>query len=179
MPKNKGKGGKNRRRGKNESEQKREIALKENGQEYGQVVRMLGNGRLEAFCFDGKKRLAHIRGKMRKRVWVNQGDIVLLGLREYQDDKADVLLKYHPDEARILQKRGLLPKDIIVEDNEGEQKNDDDLGFEFTDRGLDSESSGDMEVGSQPAARLRALPAYSDSFSDSDDSDDSVDLDKL
>lgn len=58
-----------------------------NSLEYGQVVRMLGNGRLEAYCFDGKKRLAHIRGKMRKRVWVNQGDIVLLGLREYQDDK--------------------------------------------------------------------------------------------
>lgn len=51
---------------------------------------MLGNGRLEAYCFDGKKRLAHIRGKMRKRVWVNQGDIVLLGLREYQDDKGMV-----------------------------------------------------------------------------------------
>ena len=32
---------------------------------------MLGNGRLEAHCFDGKKRLCHIRGKMRKKVWVN------------------------------------------------------------------------------------------------------------
>jgi hypothetical protein len=40
--------------------------------EYGQVIRMLGNGRLEAQCFDGKKRLCHIRGKMRKKVWVNQ-----------------------------------------------------------------------------------------------------------
>lgn len=39
--------------------------------EYAQVTRMLGNGRLEALCFDGKTRLAHIRGKMRKRVWVN------------------------------------------------------------------------------------------------------------
>ena len=29
---------------------------------------MLGNGRLEAQCFDGEKRLAHIRGKMRKKV---------------------------------------------------------------------------------------------------------------
>ena len=29
---------------------------------------MLGNGRLEALCFDGEKRLAHIRGKMRKKV---------------------------------------------------------------------------------------------------------------
>lgn len=39
--------------------------------EYAQVTRMLGNGRIEAICFDGKTRLAHIRGKMRKRVWVN------------------------------------------------------------------------------------------------------------
>ena len=32
---------------------------------------MLGNGRLEAMCIDGQKRLCHIRGKMRKKVWVN------------------------------------------------------------------------------------------------------------
>jgi initiation factor 1A len=31
---------------------------------------MLGNGRLEAQCFDGEKRLAHIRGKLRKKVSV-------------------------------------------------------------------------------------------------------------
>lgn len=29
---------------------------------------MLGNGRLEAQCFDGVKRLCHIRGKLRKKV---------------------------------------------------------------------------------------------------------------
>ena len=61
---------------------------------------MLGNGRLEAMCFDGEKRLAHIRGKMRKKVWINQGDIILLSLREFQDNKADVIVKYTADEAR-------------------------------------------------------------------------------
>jgi translation initiation factor 1A len=40
----------------------------QDGQEYAQVVKMLGNGHLEAICFDGEKRLAHIRGKMRKKV---------------------------------------------------------------------------------------------------------------
>ena len=54
MPKNKGKGGKNRRRGKNENEEtKRQLEFKEPGQEYSQVVRMLGNGRCECYCFDG------------------------------------------------------------------------------------------------------------------------------
>ena len=38
----------------------------------------------QALCFDGQKRMCHIRGKMRKRVWVCQGDIVLVGLRDYQ-----------------------------------------------------------------------------------------------
>ncbi len=61
MPKNKGKGGKNRRRGKNENEEtKRQLEFKEPGQEYSQVVRMLGNGRCECYCFDGVTRLGHI-----------------------------------------------------------------------------------------------------------------------
>jgi initiation factor 1A len=88
-------GGKNRRRGKNENDnEKRELVFKEEGQEYAQVVKMLGNGRLEAQCFDGARRLAHIRGKLRKKVWINQGDIILLSLRDYQDEKGDVIMKY-------------------------------------------------------------------------------------
>jgi len=82
------------------------------------VLRMLGNGRLEAYCIDGVKRLCHIRGKMRKKVWVNTGDIVLLGLREYQDEKADVILKYMADEARSLKQYGELPDNIRVNDTD-------------------------------------------------------------
>ena len=85
MPKNKGKGGKNRKRGKNEADdEKRELVFKEDGQEYAQVLRMLGNGRCEAMCIDGTKRLCHIRGKMHKKVWIAAGDIILVGLRDYQ-----------------------------------------------------------------------------------------------
>jgi translation initiation factor 1A len=79
---------------------------------------MLGNGRLEAYCIDGVKRLCHIRGKMRKKVWVNTGDIVLVGLREYQDEKADVILKYMADEARSLKQYGELPDNIRVNDTD-------------------------------------------------------------
>merc|ERR1712203_1210254 len=57
-------------------------------------------------CFDGVKRLCHIRGKLRKKVWINQSDIVLIGLRDYQDAKADVILKYSADEARNLKSYG-------------------------------------------------------------------------
>ncbi|XP_022906439.1 eukaryotic translation initiation factor 1A, Y-chromosomal [Onthophagus taurus] len=133
MPKNKGKGGKNRRRGKNENEtEKRELVFKEDGQEYAQVTKMLGNGRLEATCFDGVKRLCHIRGKLRKKVWINQGDIILIGLRDYQDAKADVILKYTPDEARNLKTYGEFPETVRINDTVSfvEEFNDD---IEFGD----------------------------------------------
>ncbi|KAK9844052.1 hypothetical protein WJX81_003047 [Elliptochloris bilobata] len=135
MPKNKGKGGKNRRRGKNESEEKRELIFKEDGQEYAQVMRMLGNGRLEAMCIDGIKRLCHIRGKMRKKVWVNTGDIVLVGLRDYQDEKADVILKYMADEARSLKAYGELPENIRVNETDtfADEDGANDEYFDFED----------------------------------------------
>ena len=44
------------------------------------------------------------------QVWINQGDIVLIGLRDYQDAKADVILRYNPDEARNLKTYGELPE---------------------------------------------------------------------
>uniref|UniRef100_A0A7S1TBZ0 Eukaryotic translation initiation factor 4C n=1 Tax=Compsopogon caeruleus TaxID=31354 RepID=A0A7S1TBZ0_9RHOD len=136
MPKNKGKGGKNRRRGKNENEdEKRELVFKEDGQEYAQVTKMLGNGRCESLCFDGEKRLCHIRGKLRKKVWVNAGDIVLVGLREFQDEKADIILRYTPDEARHLKQYGELPEATKINEGveEGEEMGDEDVDFTFED----------------------------------------------
>jgi len=142
MPKNKGKGGKNRRRGKNENEsEKRELLFKEDEQEYAQVTKMLGNGRLEAMCFDGVKRLCHIRGKLRKKVWINQGDIILVGLRDYQDTKADVIFKYTPDEARNLKTYGEFPESVRINDTVTFVEGDMDDEIEFDDY-----SSSDEEV---------------------------------
>ena len=109
---------------------KRQLQFIEDGQEYAKAIRMLGNGRLEAECFDGKTRLAIIRGKMRKKVWVNVGDIILVGLRDFQDDKCDVMQKYTSDEARNLKAYGELPAEAKI--NEDEQFNEnDDAGFPF------------------------------------------------
>ncbi|KAL9691499.1 hypothetical protein QQ045_011923 [Rhodiola kirilowii] len=97
--------------------------------EYAQVLRMLGNGRCEATCIDGTKRLCHIRGKMHKK-------------SDYQDDKADVILKYMPDEARLLKAYKELPENTRL--NEGiaggldeEDDGDDDDYIEFEDEDID------------------------------------------
>jgi len=146
MPKNKGKGGKNRRRGKNENEGlKRELVFKEDGQEYAQVTKMLGNGRLEAMCFDGVKRLCHIRGKLRKKVWINQSDIILVGLRDYQDAKADVIQKYSADEARNLKAYGEFPDTIKISDTVDFVGGGEDDGIEFDDVDSDDSASDDAD----------------------------------
>jgi translation initiation factor 1A len=146
MPKNKGKGGKNRRRGKNENDDvKRELILAEPGQAYAQVIKMLGNGRLEAMCFDNQKRLCHIRGKLRKKVWINTSDIILIGLRDFQDEKADVILKYTPDEARQLKNKGEIPENVNIMDTSqfGQGPDADEIIF---DEGSDDGSDDDAEA---------------------------------
>jgi len=149
MPKNKGKGGKNRRRGKNENDNiKRELILVEEGQSYAQVTRILGNGHLEAFCFDntgGKKRLCHIRGKLRKKQWINQGDVILVGLRDYQDDKADVIMKYLADEARELKRMREIPENINITDTQN--TNGDGLDDVVFDERYNNVESDDEENG--------------------------------
>merc|ERR1719183_728146 len=88
-------------------------------------------------CFDGVPRLCHIRGKLRKKVWINQGDIILIGLRDYQDSKADVILKYNADEARNLKNYGELPESAKINESNtfgtGGVDDDEDVTFDDMD----------------------------------------------
>ena len=136
MPKNKGKGGKTRRRGAaNREETKRELVFKEHGQEYAYVEKMLGDGRLAAYCYDNKRRLCIIRGALRKRIWIGVGDTLLISLRDYQDNKADVLYKYTADEVRSLKVYGEVPKlaqgSGPRHTDEHDAEDEDDCAFDF------------------------------------------------
>lgn len=129
------------------SEHRRIAGSADRHEEYAQVLKMLGNGRLEALCFDGSKRLAHIRGKLRKKVWINQGDIILLSLRDYQDEKGDVILKYSADEARSLKAYGELPESAKINETDtygGEEEGG--IGFDFGEDDDESGSGDEIDV---------------------------------
>ena len=128
--------------------EKRQLALKEEGTEYAQVMRLLGNGRLEANCFDGQKRICAIRGKLRNRVWMNPGDIVLVSIREFGDDKGDVMHKFYPEEAYELQDLGEIPENIAI--NEG-MPNEDEEKLEEDDLAI---GAGDSEDGEEKEDNL-------------------------
>ena len=146
----KGKGGRNRRRGKNDNGgQKRELIYKDEGQEYAQITKMLGNGRLEVSCFDGIKRMGHIRGKLRKKVWMGQGDIILVSLRDFQDEQCDVVHKYNADEARTLKNVGELPENAKINETDtfGADE-DEDVNCEYgaEDDSDDDEDDNDLDI---------------------------------
>jgi len=174
MPKNKGKGGKNRRRGKNENEQaKRELDLKEDGQEYAQVTKILGNGRVNAYCFDGKERLANIRGKMRKKIWINTNDIVLVGLRDFQPEKCDVIQKYNPDEARRLKAQGHIPDNINIEDGGKKEVDDNMIAFaNENDDDADLLENEEEQIAAQPDRYIDLSDLSSSEESESEEDED-------
>lgn len=118
------------------------IIFKEVDQEYGQVTAMLGNCRLRLDCIDGKTRLGKIRGAIRKKSWISANDVVLVSLREFEDDKCDVLHTYKPHEVIYLQKLGELPTSIKTGKIDVED-NGQDLGIDFRDNDDDSESEED------------------------------------
>jgi translation initiation factor 1A len=99
-------GGKKHKRGARPTGGKRELIIKEEQQEYGLVDKMLGDMRCLVMCSDSTTKVCHIRGKFKRRVWINVGDTVLISTREFEDEKADVIHKYSPEEAEMLKYNG-------------------------------------------------------------------------
>jgi translation initiation factor 1A len=75
----------------------------------GIATKMLGNDRLLVNCQDGKERLCRIRGKMKRRMWIRQGDIVLVSPWDFQSDKrGDIIWRYKRNQAEWLRRNGYL-----------------------------------------------------------------------
>ena len=75
----------------------------------GVAIKLLGFDRVLVKCQDGHERLCRIRGKMKRRVWIREGDIVLVSPWDFQSDaKGDLIWRYTKAQAEILRKRGLL-----------------------------------------------------------------------
>ncbi len=143
---------KNKKRGKNTKSkgegQKREMIFAEENQMYAIVEKMLGNCRLTAKCMDGKNRICHIRGKMRKRIWIKEDSVILIGMRDFDDDKADVIHGYQPDEVRRLISYGELPE---LSGNSNDKNNMDNITWES---GLDDSIVKLSETGIEPVEKI-------------------------
>ena len=73
---------------------------------------ILGGRRVTVLCEDGETRMARIPGKMRRRQWVRDGDLIIVWPWDFQDSKADVKHRYTKTQAMYLSRKGVLPKEL-------------------------------------------------------------------
>ncbi len=71
---------------------------------------ILGGRRVRVVCADGETRLARIPGKMRRRQWVREGDLIVVQPWDFQDAKADVKKRYSKTQSLYLSRKGVLPE---------------------------------------------------------------------
>ena len=71
---------------------------------------ILGGRRVKAVCEDGESRLARIPGKMRRRQWVREGDLIVVQPWDFQDEKANVCMRYTKTQSLYLSRKGVLPE---------------------------------------------------------------------
>ena len=90
-----------------EQEEISRIRLPREGELFGLAVAMLGAGRISVECGDGKTRICRIPGKIRKRVWIRQGDLILIRPWKVQsDERGDVIWRYTRTQANWLKRKG-------------------------------------------------------------------------
>jgi len=71
----------------------------------GVAIKLLGFDRVLVKCQDGHERLCRIRGKMKRRVWIREGDVVLVSPWDFQTDKrGDLIWRYTRAQAEQLRR---------------------------------------------------------------------------
>jgi len=108
------KGGKNYKKSKHVSAGFKPTMIdRQPDQMYGRIIRNLGQCRLLVYCNDNRTRMCHIRGSMRKKVWLGLGDMVLISKREFEKalavgtdelENGDIVAKYDADLLSTLRK---------------------------------------------------------------------------
>ncbi|MEC9119424.1 MAG: translation initiation factor eIF-1A [Candidatus Thermoplasmatota archaeon] len=147
---------------------------------------MLGGRRVRAICEDGEVRISRIPGKMRRRQWVREEDLIVVQPWEYQDDRANVITRYSKTQAMYLSRKGQLPpivdvfgsgeESIEIGDESGifesssevdeiESEQEDDVDDMFSSNDSDEELTPETEPIAEPT-RTRH-----DDFEDDDDGD--------
>ena len=86
-----------------------ELVYPGQGEVLSVVIKLLGFDRILVKCQDGAERLCRIRGKMKRRVWIREGDIVIISPWDFQSDKrGDVVWRYTHGQADTLRRKGIL-----------------------------------------------------------------------
>jgi translation initiation factor 1A len=74
----------------------------------GTVEQRLGGNKMFVNCVDGKTRNCRVPGRLKRKLWLRPNDVVIVEPWELDKDKADIILKYKPNQVEWLKRKGYL-----------------------------------------------------------------------
>ncbi len=105
-----------KKKAKNEGEITLRVSLpyKPKGEMFAVAETFQGGSRLQVICEDGIRRMGRIPGKLRRRMWVRENDLLIVVPWSFQDSKADVKFRYTPTQTANLKRRGKIPEILDI-----------------------------------------------------------------
>jgi translation initiation factor 1A len=82
------------------------------GECFGIASQLLGAARIRVMCEDSVSRMGRITGKMKKKMWIREGDLLIVRPWGFQEGKADILFRYSRTQAQYLSRKNLLPETV-------------------------------------------------------------------
>ena len=79
-------------------------------EQFGIVTQLMGSNQIKALCEDGVERQVRIPGKLKKKVWIRENDIVIIKLWDFQPTKGDIVWRYLGNQVEWLKRNGKLDK---------------------------------------------------------------------
>ncbi len=91
-----------------EQEDLQRVKLPRDKELFGIIAQRLGGSRMRVKCFDGVTRICRIPGRLKRKLWVREEDVVLVEPWEYDKDKGDIIFKYRKNQVDWLKMKGFL-----------------------------------------------------------------------
>lgn len=82
--------------------------LPKEGEVIGIVDQRHGGNKMRLNCIDGKERVGRVPGRLKRYLWLRPNDVVICEPWELDNEKADILLKYKPNQVKWLRQNGHL-----------------------------------------------------------------------
>ena len=84
------------------------------GEVFGIASQLLGAARIRVMCEDNVSRMGRITGKMKKKMWIREGDLLVVRPWGFQEGKADILFRYSRTQSQYLSRKNLLPASVNI-----------------------------------------------------------------
>lgn len=99
---------KKKKPGDDANEGRLRLPKKDEGEMFALATQRMGGDQIKCLAIDGEERSCRIPGKLRKKVWVREGDVVIIKLWEFQKSKADIVWRYLGFQTERLKREGRL-----------------------------------------------------------------------